>query len=131
MTNSNQYINKAIELNIIKSQINLSLTKTDVTNILNEAMQDETASASIKRILNPFLADKFPQFPDFTAISLGETADDGSTIVALKQPVVRAKSEPTEEPIDPVVEETFNPTEAIEAPIEPESDDAFDSDEDL
>ena len=123
MTNPNQYINKAIELNIIKSQINLSLTKTDVTNILNEAMQDETASTSIKRILNPFLADKFPQFPDFTAISLGETADDGSTTVTLKQPVVRAKSEPTEES-DATVEE---PETEAEATIKPESDDAFDS----
>ena len=104
MTNAKQYhlINKGIQLEIIKPTIQINLTKTEMSAIINEALQDEAANASIKRILNPFLTESFPQFPEFNAITLGETAEDGSTVVTLKKRV--EKSATTDQPVDDAVE---------------------------
>ena len=85
-------------MEIIKSQLQITISKTDMLNILTEAMQDETAGAAIKRVLNPFLANSFPQHPTFTQITLADTAEDGSTTVVLKQkPVKKASTEGTTE----------------------------------
>ena len=102
-------------MKINKQQINITLNKTELSAIIAEALTDETANASIKRILNPFLANSFPQFPDFTSVSLGETAEDGSTLLVLKQPAIRAKSEVTT--IDPAIEETLTSDQAESEPV--------------
>jgi hypothetical protein len=105
MTNQQQikYINKGLQLEILKQQINISLTKGEVNTLLAEALSDPDSAAAIKRILNPLLADKFPQFPTFTNITLGDTAEDGSTTVTLREPrqaaSTPAKPEPKETPI--------------------------------
>jgi len=98
MTSSirNQLFHKAISMEIIKNQVQLSLTKSEVQAIIHEAMQDESAGASIKRILNPFLANAFPQFPEHTQVSLGTTDESGATVVTLRKPIVRAVNEPEE-----------------------------------
>jgi len=101
MTNQqlNEYITKAINVEITKQQISIVLNKTELNTVLQAAMADEQAEASIKRILNPFLADSFPQFPSFTSISLGETTEEG-TVVTLKQPIIRAKTSPKPDEAD-------------------------------
>ena len=83
-------------MKLTKNAISLSLTKGEMNTILAEAMQDETAGVAIKRILNPFLADSFPQFNEHTNVTLGATDDLGATIVTLKTPVKRtvANNEP-------------------------------------
>ena len=75
-----------------KQQITLSITKSEMNTILLEAMKDDTAGNSIKRILNPFLAGAFPQFPEHTTITLGATDETGATVATLKQPVKRAQA---------------------------------------
>ena len=89
--------NKGLNLNINKQQINITLSKSELTAIINEALLDESASASIKRVLNPFIANSFPQFPAFTAVTLGTTDESGTTNVVLKVPVIRTKSESTDD----------------------------------
>lgn len=111
MTNPNQYLNKAIQLEIIKSQIDITLGKQELLTIVTEALAAEDNSA-IRRVLQPFLSGKFPQFPDFTNVTLSEINEDGTANVTLKVPVVRAsKSDETEQvesdtetPIDEPVE---------------------------
>lgn len=44
------------------------------------------AGVAIKRAITPLLADSFPQFPEFTNISLGDTDESGTTTVTLRQP---------------------------------------------
>ena len=97
-TNKLKYIQKATKLNINKQQLNITLNKTELAAIIAEALTDETAGASIKRVLNPFLANSFPQFPSFTNISLGATSEDGSTVVTLREPKVKAEQPETVEP---------------------------------
>ena len=87
MTNNVQkYINKAIGLELINSPIHISLTKTELNTLIAEALTNPDVAATIKRAIAPLLANSFPQFPDFTNITLGETAEDGTTAVILKQP---------------------------------------------
>ena len=81
-----KHISKGIQLEIIKPQINIELTKSELNSIIAEAMTDPLASNAIKRILNPFLANSFTQFPTFTNIAIGDTDADGITTVVLKQP---------------------------------------------
>jgi len=76
-------------MKIVTNQISTVISKGKLSEILAEAMKDETAGAAIKRVLNPFLAESFPQHPTFTQISLGATAEDGSTVVSLKVPAVK------------------------------------------
>ena len=95
-------------------------------------------------MLNPLLADKFPQFPEFTVIALGDTDESGSTQVTLKQPTVAAAKDPKEpkapKPPKPPKEAVATPIKSIEpvvidepvvTELEPESDpipNAYDSD---
>lgn len=112
---TNKYINKALSMEIIKNKVQIQLSKTDMSNIIAEALLDEAANASIKRILNPFLTNSFPQFCEHTNVTLGETAEDGSTIVTLSIP--RQSVDTPIKSIEPLV---VNPT----APeyVEPSTD---------
>jgi hypothetical protein len=80
------YINKALYMEIIKPQITISITKGELNTLIAEALTNPDVAATIKRAIAPLLANSFPQFPDFTNITLGETAEDGTTAVILKQP---------------------------------------------
>ena len=81
-------------MELIKSQISITLTKGELNQLIAEALADSESSAAIKKVLNPLLADKFPQFPDFTVITLGDTDESGSTQVILKQPPVATAKTP-------------------------------------
>jgi hypothetical protein len=81
-----KYINKALHMEIIKPQITLLINKTELNTLIAEALTNPDTAAAIKRAITPLLANSFPQFPDFTNITLGETAEDGTTTVMLKQP---------------------------------------------
>ena len=106
-------------MEIIKSQIQITLTKSEMSQIINEAMKDETANAAVKRVLNPFLVGKFPAFPTFTNIVLGDTAEDGSTVVTLKVPQTRNKPNTVAGDQDTNAEETEpeEPVTVAEQPV--------------
>ena len=118
-------------MELIKSQIQLTLTKSELNQLLTEALADTESSAAIKKVLNPLLADKFPQFPEFTVVALGDTDESGSTQVILKQPpVVAAKTPKAPVPtpiksIEPVVID--EPVAEPEPESEPVDDDIFDT----
>ena len=120
-------------MELIKSQIQLTLTKSELNQLLTEALADAESSAAIKKVLNPLLADKFPQFPEFTVVALGDTDESGSTQVILKQPpVVAAKTPKTPVPtpiksIEPVVidEPEVTPTPELSAVVD--DSDIFDT----
>lgn len=80
-----------------KNLIQLSISKTEMNTILAEAMKDEVAGAAIKRILNPFLSEAFPQFPEHTNVVLSTTDDLGFTVATLKVPVKRGTATVTDE----------------------------------
>ena len=116
-------------MEIIKQQIIVSITKTELNSLIAEAMSNPDSAAAIKRVLNPLLVDSFPQFSEFTQISLGDTDETGSTQVILKQPAA-TKSNSALKAIEPAVvinnpEETAQSavaaTDAAVAP-EPEAD---------
>ena len=89
-------------MDIIKQQLQITLNKTELATIINSALLDETAGPSIKRALSSIMGGAFPQFPEHTAVTLGETHEDGTTVVVLKVPVLRA-AKPTDtidEPFD-------------------------------
>ena len=122
-------LQKGFQLEIIKPQINIELTKSELNTLIAEAMSDPLASNAIKRILNPFLANSFTQFPTFTNITLGDTDADGITTVVLRQP---KQSTATTKPSAGIIEEesteeTTNTSEEIESSYEvsgkPESPD--------
>ena len=73
-------------MEIIKPTITISITKGELNTLIAEALTNPDTAATIKRAIAPLLANSFPQFPDFTNITLGETAEDGTTAVILKQP---------------------------------------------
>ena len=107
-------------MEIIKPALQITITKGDMNIILAEAMGDEAAGAAIKRILNPFLVGAFPQHPTFTNVTLGDTAEDGSTIVNLKVPRVVAEASNVDrdaEEEDEIIEESgeMNPQDDAEA----------------
>ena len=107
-------------MELIKSQISITLTKGELNQLIAEALADPESSAAIKKVLNPLLADKFPQFPDFTVITIGDTDESGSTQVILKQPptkVSKDTKEPASGPTTPA-EPTPAPTTPIKS-IEP------------
>ena len=114
-------------MELIKSQIQLTLTKSELNQLLTEALADTESSAAIKKVLNPLLADKFPQFPEFTVVALGDTDESGSTQVILKQPpVVAAKTPKAPVPtpiksIEPVVID-----ETLDTETEPDPDPVVD-----
>lgn len=107
-------------MELIKSQISITLTKGELNQLIAEALADPESSAAIKKVLNPLLADKFPQFPEFTVITIGDTDESGSTQVILKQPPTKASKdtkEPASGPTTPA-EPTPAPTTPIKS-IEP------------
>ena len=106
-------------MEIIKQQIIVSITKTELNSLIAEAMANPDSAAAIKRVLNPLLVDSFPQFSEFTQISLGDTDETGSTQVILKQPAA-PKSNSAIKAIEPAVvinnpEETPEPEAEAEA----------------
>lgn len=123
MTNQIKYINKALSMNVIKQQIQITINKTELNTLISEALANPESAAAIKRVLAPALAGSFPQFPDFTNISIGETEEDGSTVVVLKVPrqaVPKSDApigsmdplevnEPVDESDEPVDEPTMEP----------------------
>lgn len=122
-TNKLHYIQKGIQLEIIKPQIQVTLTKTEVNQLITEALADPDSAAAIKRVLNPLLANKFPQFPTFTNAAMSTTLEDGSTIVTLREPKQTApKPEVADTPesplksIEPLVVE--EPTEESQPYVE-------------
>ena len=119
-------------MELIKSQIQLTITKGELNQLLTEALADPESSAAIKKILNPLLTDKFPQFPDFTVIALGDTDESGSTQVILKQPTVSTSKAPKTAPapvttpiksIEPVVIDE----ELVDTETDPDNSDIFDT----
>lgn len=116
-------------MEIIKQQIIVSITKTELNALIAEAMANPDSAAAIKRVLNPLLVDSFPQFSEFTQISLGDTDETGATQVILKQPAAPKSNSPIKA-IEPAVvinkpEETAQTvaaeTEAVSTP-EPEAE---------
>ena len=89
-------------MEIIKQQIIVSITKTELNSLIAEAMSNPDSAAAIKRVLNPLLVDSFPQFSEFTQISLGDTDETGTTQVILKQPAA-PKSNSAIKAIEPAV----------------------------
>ena len=89
-------------MEIIKQQIMVSITKTELNSLIAEAMANPDSAAAIKRVLNPLLVDSFPQFSEFTQISLGDTDETGTTQVILKQPAA-PKSNSALKSIEPAV----------------------------
>ena len=105
-------------MEIIKQQIIVSITKTELNSLIAEAMANPDSAAAIKRVLNPLLVDSFPQFSEFTQISLGDTDETGTTQVILKQPAA-PKSNSAIKAIEPAV--VINKSEDADAP-EPEAE---------
>ena len=115
MIQSINYINKALSMEIIKPQITISITKGELNTLIAEALTNPDTAATIKRAISPLLANSFPQFPDFTNITLGETAEDGTTAVILKQPKqVEPKVDSPIQSMEPLVV-----TEPDEVPVAP------------
>ena len=114
-------------MEIIKQQIIVSITKTELNSLIAEAMANPDSAAAIKRVLNPLLVDSFPQFSEFTQISLGDTDETGSTQVILKQPAA-PKSNSALKAIEPAVVinnpdyPTHNDTAAVAPEPEAESE---------
>ena len=100
-------------MEIIKQQIIVSITKTELNSLIAEAMANPDSAAAIKRVLNPLLVDSFPQFSEFTQISLGDTDETGTTQVILKQPAA-PKSNSAIKAIEPAV--VINKSEDADAP---------------
>lgn len=72
-------------MEIIQSQIQVTLTKQQLNDLIQEALSTD-AGAAIKRAITPLLADAFPQFPGFSNITIGDTDESGQTVVTLRQP---------------------------------------------
>lgn len=107
-------------MQITKPQIQLQINKTELNQLIADALSNPESAAAIKRVLNPQLANSFPQFPGFSNITLGDTDESGATTVILKQPKVVEKqvesAEPEEtEPEGPI--KSLEP-EIIEDPTE-------------
>lgn len=121
-------------MEIIKQQIIVSITKTELNSLIAEAMSNPDSAAAIKRVLNPLLVDSFPQFSEFTQISLGDTDETGSTQVILKQPAA-PKSNSAIKAIEPAVvinnpeDAAQSDTAAVEPEPEPEAEAEADSSE--
>ena len=98
------HILKGIHLEIIKSDIQITLNKSQLMEVIQEALSTE-AGAAIKRAIAPILSRSFPQFPEFTNVSIGDTDESGQTVVTLRQPpkprVVKTESDlKSMEPLD-------------------------------
>ena len=117
-------LQKGIQLEIVTPNINIEISKGQLNSIIAEAMTDPLASNAIKRILNPFLANSFTQFPTFTNITIGDTDVDGITTVVLRQP---KQSTTVAKPSAGVIEEESADTSDDVDPIEDEADEVGES----
>lgn len=72
-------------MEIIKSDIQITLTKSQLLEVIQEALSTD-AGPAIKRAIAPILAKSFPQFQEFTNVSIGDTDKSGQTVVTLRQP---------------------------------------------
>ena len=114
-------------MEIIKQQIIVSITKTELNSLIAEAMANPDSASAIKRVLNTLLVDSFPQFSEFTQISLGDTDEAGTTQVILKQPAA-PKSNSALKSIEPAVVinnpdyPTHNDTATADAAVAPEAE---------
>ena len=116
-------LQKGIQLEIVTPNINIEISKGQLNSIIAEAMTDPLASNAIKRILNPFLANSFTQFPTFTSITIGDTDEAGTTTVVLRQP---KQSTTVAKPSAGAIEEEYtDPVELTE--VEPEADEVGES----
>ena len=88
-TQHTKLLHKAISMELIKNQLSITLTKSELLSVITEALQDESASTAIKRALAPVLATAFPQFPEHTNVTLANTDENGATTVILRKPVTR------------------------------------------
>ena len=115
MNNQIKLIRKSLSMELINSQISITLTKGELNQLIAEALAESESSAAIKKVLNPLLADKFPQFPDFTVITIGDTDESGSTQVVLKQPTTSTPKAPkTPAPASDVDVPVQTPIKSIE-----------------
>lgn len=113
-------------MEIIKPQISISITKTELNSLISEAMALPDYAAAIKRVLNPLLADSFPQFPEFTNVTIGDTDESGVTQVILKQPAA-PRSNSAIKAIEPAVvinksENTAQKDDVVADRTEPEAE---------
>lgn len=116
------HIQKGIKLEIIKPSIQITISKSDLNSIIAEALADADASTAIKRILNPFISGSFPQFPEFTNVTLGDTDESGATTVILRMPRQTATTEPkVDSPIASIEPLAFNQPATAEY-VEPEAE---------
>jgi hypothetical protein len=120
MTNQIKYIRKSQQMEITKNQLQVSITKTELNSLINDALASPETAAAIKKVLNPLLTDSFPQFPEFTNIALGDTAEDGSTLVLLKQPPTPKSTGPIKSIEPTVIDEPVDEPEVEDVPTEEE-----------
>jgi hypothetical protein len=79
------HIYKGIHMEIIKSDIQITITKAQLIDLITEALTTDAGNA-IKRAITPMLADSFPQFPEFSNITIGDTDESGQTTITLRKP---------------------------------------------
>ena len=106
-------------MEITKQQIQLNLTKTELNSLIADALTNPDSAAAIKRVLNPLLADSFPQFPEFTNITLGDTDESGATQVILKQPREAAPTGPIKSLEPEVIDEPTPESKPVNEYVEP------------
>ena len=110
-TQTTEVVNKALALNIVKTQIQVSIGKAEMLGLIQEALKDETAGPSIKRSLAPFLSGAYGGLETYSNVTILDTDEAGITAVSLKQPQVK-KVAVVEEDVVEEVEETTVRTEA-------------------
>lgn len=101
-------------------QINVNVNKTQLMGIISDILASEDNS-SLLRAIQPQLANKFPQFPEFTNVSITGINSDGSAAITLKQPVVRVTKQDEQSPSDldiPVEETVAEPVDSVDMSAE-------------
>lgn len=87
------------------NQINITLNKTQVLTLVQEVLQSEDNTALL-RAITPALQGQFPQFKEFSNVSIENINEDGTANVSLKIPrVITPKTDDTaseEESTEPV-----------------------------
>ena len=114
------HILKGIHLEIIKSDIQVTLTKSQLVDLVLEALSTD-AGPAIKRAIAPLLADSFPQFPEFTNVTINDTDESGQTTVTLRQPP-KPKAKVASTPKAPSNLKSMEPLDVAEPAQEPEED---------
>ena len=104
-----KYIKKAIEVQLIKKEIQVTISKGELNALIAEALSNPDTAIAMKRVITPLLADSFPQFAGFTSVSIGETLEDGSTVITLRIPRERTTTSTTD-----TEEENTSPIQSIE-----------------